>query len=255
LRQEVAFTQYFGECPTIKTQPEPNPSTSTVENIAHVEQDAVEEEEQQQHAMLCISESGKAKTDLEQNVDNVLVYCDSDTAEALTVRGWNRPLTHWQQAKDRQCVGTQKLELPPALQRCSTDKKFRTRLCQHWDSSLGCKCPMKIKGKCDFAHGPIELRVKESKLNRWGIKDAEISEKEKVSEVSEELGDEHVSMEMREILMKGLSGGEDTYGAARNVEKIRKEDGKDEVEKRKKNSAASRLKNGKKDFQKGADAE
>jgi hypothetical protein len=27
---------------------------------------------------------------------------------------------------------------------------------------------MKKKGKCDFAHGSIELRVKENRRNKWG---------------------------------------------------------------------------------------
>ena len=48
------------------------------------------------------------------------------------------------------------------------DPKFRTRLCNHWDTSFGTFCPMKKKNKCVFAHGPAELRVKEGKKNRWG---------------------------------------------------------------------------------------
>ena len=50
-----------------------------------------------------------------------------------------------------------------------------------------------------FAHGPVELRVKEGKYHRWGT-----------------LVNKHGVL---------ASGGEDTYGAARTIEKARKEQG------------------------------
>ena len=37
-----------------------------------------------------------------------------------------------------------------------------------WDMSCGTFCAMKRKHKCIFAHGPVELRVKEGKRQRWG---------------------------------------------------------------------------------------
>jgi serine/threonine-protein kinase/endoribonuclease IRE1 len=90
------------------------------------------------------------------------------------------------------------------LLRCRDDNKFRTRLCNHWDVSLGTTCPLKKKSKCIFAHGPIELRVKEGKRTRWGtLVDADGNCK----------NPKH-------------SGGEDTYGAARSIESERKEEGK-----------------------------
>lgn len=161
------------------------------------------------------------------DMSEVTTHCNTDTAQALHCRGWNRPLSHWQQGLD---VGLSTgNELSPALQRCASDRKYRTRLCQHWDSSLGCRCPLRGKGKCDFAHGPIELRVKESKLNKWGKR-----------------ANQEASIDGEDALIdggvKGLSGGEDTYGAARNVEKIRRDDGKDEVEKRRIRSQAYRRK-------------
>jgi hypothetical protein len=63
---------------------------------------------------------------------------------------------------------------------------------------------MRKKGKCVFAHGPIELRVKEGKRHRWG-----------------KLVDTHGNN-----TNPFHSGGEDTYGTARSIETQRKEEGK-----------------------------
>jgi hypothetical protein len=63
---------------------------------------------------------------------------------------------------------------------------------------------MKRKKKCIFAHGPVELRVKEGKRNRWGkLVDAEGN-----------------------CSNPKASGGEDTYGAARSIETMREKEGK-----------------------------
>ena len=63
---------------------------------------------------------------------------------------------------------------------------------------------MRKKGKCIFAHGPVELRVKEPKRHRWG---------KLVDKNGDNKNPNH-------------SGGEDTYGAARAIESERKEEGK-----------------------------
>lgn len=63
---------------------------------------------------------------------------------------------------------------------------------------------MRKKGKCIFAHGPLELRVKESRRGKWPLK---IS-------TPESLG-----IDLRS------SGGEDLLGAARSIEKIRAAEG------------------------------
>ena len=63
---------------------------------------------------------------------------------------------------------------------------------------------MRRKKKCIFAHGPVELRVKESKRNRWGkLVDSEGN-----------------------CSNPKASGGEDTYGAARSIEAMREKEGK-----------------------------
>jgi hypothetical protein len=59
---------------------------------------------------------------------------------------------------------------------------------------------MRKKGKCIFAHGPLELRIKESRKDRWGnFIDYQLDLKS--------------------------SGGEDVLGAARSIEKIRTHEG------------------------------
>lgn len=63
---------------------------------------------------------------------------------------------------------------------------------------------MRKKNKCVFAHGPAELRVKEGKKNRWG-------------KLVDKNGNNSNPMH---------SGGEDTYGAASSIERVRKEEGK-----------------------------
>merc|ERR1739841_130185 len=72
---------------------------------------------------------------------------------------------------------------------------------------------MKKKSKCVFAHGPAELRVKEGKKNRWG-------------KLVDKNGNNSNPMH---------SGGEDTYGAASSIERVRKEEGKWNAKDRKKN--------------------
>ena len=56
---------------------------------------------------------------------------------------------------------------PSHLTRSSTDMRYRSRLCTHWEATAGASCPMRKKGKCDFAHGPLELRIKETRRERW----------------------------------------------------------------------------------------
>eukprot|EP00957_Ditylum_brightwellii_P064064 4860023-Ditylum_brightwellii.AAC.1 len=63
---------------------------------------------------------------------------------------------------------------------------------------------MRKKSKCIFAHGPVELRVKEGKRNRWG-------------KLVDKSGNNSNPFH---------SGGEDTYGTARLIESQRKEEGK-----------------------------
>ncbi len=104
---------------------------------------------------------GVEKNDVPTPTD-VIVWENSSAATTFQCRGWIRSEEEW----CRRGKTTKKRDLN--LTRCAEDGKFRTRLCNHWDESKGTFCPMRKKNKCDFAHGPVELRVKEGKRNRWG---------------------------------------------------------------------------------------
>lgn len=108
--------------------------------------------------------------------------------------------------------------LTAAQARAAMDGKFRTRFCQHWDASLGTFCPRRRQGKCDFAHGPFELRVKASRRARWGAAAFSAS--------ADGWGGRGGVDERGDHPNPRASGGEDTVGAARSVEQLRIEDGK-----------------------------
>lgn len=131
---------------------------------------------------------------------DVIVWECSTAAKTFNNRGWLRSDADWVRRTDASLVRKPNSNLI----RCKDDPKFRTRLCNHWDTSMGTICPMKKKGKCVFAHGPVELRVKETKRDRWG---------KLVDDNGDNKNPKH-------------SGGEDTYGAARAIETERKQEGK-----------------------------
>ena len=95
--------------------------------------------------------------------DDLLIWEGSNAAKAYNCRGWMRSQEVWVLGSD---IPTKKRDVN--ITRCLEDAKFRTRLCNHWDVSSGVACPMRKKYKCVFAHGPVELRVKEGKKDRWG---------------------------------------------------------------------------------------
>jgi hypothetical protein len=133
------------------------------------------------------------------DVGDLIIWQGSTASKTLHCRGWNRSDDEWQSRVD-----TSVRRRDNDLARCADDAKFRTRLCNHWDTSLGTFCPMRKKHVCIFAHGPVELRVKEAKRNRWG-------------KLVDKNGDNN---------NPNHSGGEDTYGAARAIESERKQEGK-----------------------------
>jgi hypothetical protein len=95
--------------------------------------------------------------------DGLVIWEGSNLAKSYNCRGWMRSQEVWALGSDH---GSKKRDIN--INRCLEDPKFRTRLCNHWDMSFGVSCPMRKKYKCVFAHGPIELRVKEGKKERWG---------------------------------------------------------------------------------------
>ena len=143
-----------------------------------------------------------AATDLkvdEGSSSDIVIWECSAAAKTFQNRGWSRSDEEWIRRTDASL-----LKPNSNLVRCAEDPKFRTRLCNHWDVSLGTFCPMRKKNKCVFAHGPVELRVKEGKRNRWG---------KLVDKNGDNKNPKH-------------SGGEDTYGAARSIESERRQEGK-----------------------------
>jgi len=140
---------------------------------------------------------GAAPQAKNEDLSGIVVWSGSNTAKELKCRGWYRSEDDWTQRLDA------KLRKSSNLVKLAEDTKFRTRLCNHWDVSKGTHCPMRKKNKCIFAHGPVELRVKEGKRNRWG----------------------KLVNKKGECANTKASGGEDTYGAARNIETTRKEQG------------------------------
>lgn len=138
------------------------------------------------------------KSTSNESVSGIIVWTGSSVAKEYNCRGWIRSEDEWIQRVDAKLR-----KRDSNLARCADDPKFRTRLCNEWDTSCGTFCAMKRKNKCIFAHGPIELRVKEGKRQRWGT-------------LVNKLG---------ECANPKASGGEDTYTAAKNIEDMRKEKG------------------------------
>lgn len=142
------------------------------------------------------------------DVSDLVIWECSTAAKTFNSRGWSRSDEEWERRVD---ANLRKRD--SALVRCAEDPRFRTRLCNHWDESMGTFCPMLKKKKCIFAHGPVELRVKEAKRHRWG-------------KLVDRNGDNN---------NPNHSGGEDTYGAARSIESERKQEGKWSTDKKTKN--------------------
>lgn len=128
-------------------------------------------------------------------MDQLVVWHGSTAARTLNCRGWNRGAVEWVKPS----VDSFAKDKAREFAKNSENPRYRTRLCSHWDSSSGTFCPMKKKGKCIFAHGPVELRVKAEKRKRWG-----------------RLVDPDGNCKNLKA-----SGGEDTYGAARAIENER----------------------------------
>lgn len=89
--------------------------------------------------------------------------------------------------------------------------RYRSRLCTHWENSGGGVCPMRKKGKCDFAHGPLELRIKETRRDRW------------INNLfAQRRGEWQIDSD---VALLRISGGEDVLGAARSIERVRINEG------------------------------
>lgn len=46
---------------------------------------------------------------------------------------------------------------------------YRSQLCMHWEKSKGTNCPMRKRGRCDYAHGRMELRSRPMTMISSGV--------------------------------------------------------------------------------------
>lgn len=131
-------------------------------------------------------------------VDNVVVWQGSALAASLQCSGWWRRASEW--VTEGTDSNAAKKNRPSHLTKSAADPKYRISLCTHWEDTSATACPMRKKGKCVFAHGPLELRVKEVRRHKWGQCGSNSSS-----------GSTDLAS----------SGGEDTLGAARSLSKGR----------------------------------
>ena len=87
--------------------------------------------------------------------EDVVVWQGSALAQSLRCRGWSRldlsnPNDHWIDPGCSTAVSIKPRTQHQHLVRASTDFKYRSRLCTHWELTGGSGCPMRKKGKCDF---------------------------------------------------------------------------------------------------------
>jgi hypothetical protein len=99
-------------------------------------------------------------------LSQVVVFAGGNLATSYGCRGWWRPADHWERRQD---AGKVKVR-PPHLTRMLTDNKYRTRLCQHWETSSTPSfsvdgsgvplCPMKKKNKCEKKMNGVKNKKK-----------------------------------------------------------------------------------------------
>lgn len=99
------------------------------------------------------------------SIGSCVVWQDSALYNKFKCRGWWRDSTEWTNILTYSS-SSKASKKPRSIHhvRAIADKKYRTRLCSHWEHSNGESCPMRKKGKCDFAHGPLELRLQRNFL-------------------------------------------------------------------------------------------
>ncbi len=143
------------------------------------------------------------------------------TSTKHTARSWYLNEDDWAQMGNAYTkYFNSKGQRPAHLTRSATDWKYRSRLCTHWEATGGTVCPMRKKGKCDFAHGPLELRVKETRRERWK---QYLHHSKQESIASPEVMPPISAYDAQSLLR--YSGGEDVLGAARGIERVRMTEG------------------------------
>ena len=143
---------------------------------------------------------------------NMVVWHGSGFAVSCKTVGWWRDDLSWVS----QPITRQGKPRPSHLTRSSTDTKYRSRLCTHWDMTQ--ECQFRKKGKCDFAHGPLELRIKDTRRDKWG--QTPMHSASSSGHGPGAGGGSNNNTQTAAALLR-YSGGEDVLGAARSIEKVR----------------------------------
>lgn len=161
------------------------------------------------------SSSSTATAVIPSDLQHVVVWQGGALQSALGCKGWWRDAADWAQSSPafagRAQPGTKRTRASH-LTKAAADFKYRTRLCSHWETSAASLCPMRKKGKCTFAHGPLELRVKDTRRDKWPV-----------TELATRESREGAAGEMACPSLKA-SGGEDVLSAARGMEVGRSSD-------------------------------
>jgi serine/threonine protein kinase len=86
-----------------------------------------------------------------EDSSDITIWSGSRLCDAHGVRGWWESGSLWDTSfTTMHCKARAR---PGHLLKSITDWKYRSRLCTHWELTGGTTCPMRRKGKCDFAHG------------------------------------------------------------------------------------------------------
>ncbi len=165
---------------------------------------------------------------------NVAVWSGTPLASSVKARGWWRDTNIWISGGTTGALtgSRSNRNRPSHITRSAQDPKYRSRLCSHWEQSCGATCPMKRKGKCIFAHGPLELRVKESRRGKWPLPttwnnnvhnnnnhtDINTDTPSALSDSTAFGANVSSSSSQRDLRS---SGGEDVLGAARSLDRMR----------------------------------
>jgi serine/threonine protein kinase len=157
---EAKFPTLLGICIEIETTitlggDSPKNNTSVIDNIRETNPDL---------------EASEAVMTSEGLVSPIIGSCvvwqDSALCNTFRCRGWWRDASEWTDMLTYSSSSkTSKKTRSVHHARALSDAKYRTKLCSHWEMSNGESCPMRKKGKCVFAHGLLELRLREIRVD------------------------------------------------------------------------------------------
>jgi hypothetical protein len=82
----------------------------------------------------------------------VVVLHGSTLAEKYNCKGWYRDASSWLGKYSLTAKSTQGKARPTHVTKASTDFKFRSKLCSHWELTGGTNCPMKKKVTVSLLH-------------------------------------------------------------------------------------------------------